>query len=92
MDFLEDLELYNQAMYNAYSFITGKQTLDTIAENLEEDIEQYPLPFDPFEEDGKTPDVIDMVICHFTELEEYEKCAELVRIKDKCQNLQTPTE
>jgi hypothetical protein len=53
MDFLEDLELYNQAMYNAYSFITGKQTLDTIAENLEDDIEQYPLPFDPFKKTAK---------------------------------------
>ena len=49
-----------------------------------EEIDEYPLPFDPLEEDGRTPDVIDIVIEYFTSTEEYEKCAELVKIKDKC--------
>ena len=84
MDFLEDLELYNSAMNNAYFIITKRKTLDDIYYELEKDtIVDFPLPFDPIEEDGRTEDVIDMVIEYFTSTEEYEKCAELVKIKDK---------
>ena len=88
MDFLEDLENYEQAMENAYDLITKRKTLDDIYYALEEDtIDSFPLPFDPIVEDGRTNDVIDMVIEHFTSTEEYEKCAELVKIKNKCQDL-----
>ena len=93
MDFLEDLEMYDQAMFNAYNFITGRETLDHLIIKLEVDhIDQYPLPFDPLMENGRTPAVIDMVISYFIELEEYEKCAELTRIKKKCLDSKIPTE
>tara|TARA_R110002167_G_scaffold34630_2_gene110672 strand:+ start:834 stop:1103 length:270 start_codon:yes stop_codon:yes gene_type:complete len=83
MDFLEDIELYNSAMENAYFIITRRKTLDDIYYELEEDqIDDFPLPFDPFTEDGRTSDIIDMLIEHFTSTEEYERCAELVKIKD----------
>ena len=85
MDFLEDLELYNKAMDNAYDIITKKKTIDDIYYELEADtLNEYPLPFDPVTEDGRTNDVIDMVIEHFISIEEYEKCAELVKIKEIC--------
>ena len=88
MDFLEDLELYERAMNNAYDIITKRKTLDDIYYNLERDkIDDFPLPFDPIVEDGRTDDVIDIVVEHFTSTEEYEKCAELVKIKHKCQDL-----
>jgi hypothetical protein len=91
MDFLEDLEHYEQAMENAYDLITKKKTIDDIYYELDENlINQFLLPFDPIEEDGRSEDVIDMVIEYFTSTEEYEKCAELVKIKDKC--LKTSTE
>ena len=91
MDFLEDMELYNQAVRNAYFIITKKKTLDDIYYDLEEGrIDSLPLPFDPIHEDGRTDDVIDVVIEYFTSTEEYEKCAELVKIKNKC--LKTPIE
>lgn len=91
MDFLEDIELYNRAMRNAYFIITKKKTLDDIYYDLEEGrIDSLPLPFDPVHEDGRTDDVIDVVIEYFTNTEEYEKCAELVKIKNKC--LKTPIE
>jgi len=91
MDFLEDMELYEQAMRNAYQIITKKKTLDDIYYDLEEGrIDKLPLPFDPIHEDGRSEDVIDVVIEYFTSTEEYEKCAELVKIKDKC--LKTPIE
>ena len=91
MDFLEDMELYNRAMRNAYFIITKKKTLDDIYYDLEEGrIDTLPLPFDPTVEDGRTEDIIDIVVEYFTSTEEYEKCAELVKIKNKC--LKTPTE
>ena len=87
MDFLEDLELYEQAMNNAYDIITKRKTLDDIYYELEDDIiEGFPLPFDPVIEDGRSTDIIDIVVEHFTHTEEYEKCAELVKIKQKCQS------
>lgn len=88
MDFLEDLEMYEQAMENAYELITNKKTLDDIFEEFESNgvIEKFYLPFDPVEEDGKTADIIDMLLEYFINTEEYEKCAELVKIKDKCLN------
>ena len=85
MDFLEDLAMYNQAMENAYNIITKRKTLDDIYYALEEEeFEGFFLPFDPILEDGRSEDIIDIVIEYFTSTEEYEKCAELVKIKEKC--------
>ena len=88
MEFLEDLELYNRAMVNAYDLITKRKTLDDIYYALEDDtINDFPLPFDPIAEDGRSEDIIDIVVEYFVSIEEYEKCAELVKIKEKCQDL-----
>jgi|TARA_R110000822_G_scaffold78049_11_gene187093 hypothetical protein len=85
MDFLEDIELYNEAMENAYMLITKKKTLDDIYYDLEsEELESFPLPFDPLVNDGRSADILDMLIEHFTNYEEYEKCAALLKIKNKC--------
>jgi len=85
MEFLDDLEMYEQSMQNAYDLITKKHTLDDVYDDFEENgISKFFLPFDPIEEDGRTEDVIDMVIEHFSHYEEYEKCAELVKIKKEC--------
>tara|TARA_A100001201_G_scaffold12530_2_gene16044 strand:+ start:3122 stop:3412 length:291 start_codon:yes stop_codon:yes gene_type:complete len=90
MDFLEDMELYEEAMKNAYEIITKKKTLDDIYYDLENGkIDRLPLPFDPIQEDGRSEDVIDVVIEYFTSTEEYEKCAELVKIKNRCLKTQT---
>ena len=89
MDFLEDMELYERAMSNAYDIITKRKTLDDIYYNLEKDeIDDFPLPFDPIKEDGRSEDIIDIVVEYFTSTEEYEKCAELTKIKDKCSSTQ----
>ena len=90
MDFLEDMELYEEAMKNAYEIITKKKTLDDIYYDLENGkIDRLPLPFDPIHDDGRSEDVIDVVIEYFTSTEEYEKCAELVKIKNRCLKTQT---
>ena len=83
----EDLALYETAMRNAYSIITKERTLDDIYYDLEEGkIDTLPLPFDPIYEDGRSEDVIDVVIEYFTSTEEYEKCAKLVKIKKACKD------
>ena len=85
MDFLEDLEMYEKAMENAYNIITKRKTLDDIYYSLEEnDFDEFFLPFDPVVEDGRSADIIDMVVEYFIKLEDYEKCAELTKIKNKC--------
>ena len=76
MDFLEDLSMYNEAMKNSYYLITKRKTLDAI--------DAFYLPFGPIEEDGRSIDIIDMVIDYFITTEEYEKCEELTKIKEKC--------
>ena len=84
MDFLEDIEQFNTAMDNAYDFVTGKVTLDTLITDLSvSGVKNYVLPFDPEKETGREPDILDFLIEHFESLEEYEKCAVLLRIKKK---------
>ena len=86
MDFLEDLDNYHTAMENAYAFVTKKITLDDIFERAEQastDEIQFFLPFDPIESDGRDEATLDLLINHFIEIEEYEKCQELVNIKKK---------
>tara|TARA_R110001583_G_scaffold144156_4_gene296147 strand:+ start:627 stop:902 length:276 start_codon:yes stop_codon:yes gene_type:complete len=89
MEFLEDLEMYEQAMENAYALITKRKSLDDIYESFEKEgiVDKFYLPFDPISEDGRTADIIDMVIEYYTNTEEYEKCAELLKIKNQCLNL-----
>jgi|TARA_R110000744_G_scaffold213458_2_gene332343 hypothetical protein len=84
MDFLEDLALYDLAMNNAFEFITQRKTLEELYSHMDLLDQEYPLPFDPTFENGRTEDVLDMLIEHFTHYEEYEKCAVLVKIKNQC--------
>tara|TARA_R110002051_G_scaffold307513_1_gene378588 strand:- start:1388 stop:1654 length:267 start_codon:yes stop_codon:yes gene_type:complete len=83
MDFKEDLELFNQAMDNAYLFVTGRMNMDDIYNAMDRGVEKFSLPFDPIKHDGKSDDIIDMLIEHFINTEEYEKCTELTKLKDK---------
>tara|TARA_R100000781_G_scaffold114228_1_gene84520 strand:+ start:409 stop:684 length:276 start_codon:yes stop_codon:yes gene_type:complete len=78
MEFLEDLDLYNRAMENAYLLVTGKKTLEEL---LTGNVKDIPLPFDPENEDGKSSDVLDILIVYYEEMEEYEKCAELTNLR-----------
>ena len=83
MDFYEEIELYNEAMENAYLIITKKISLDNMCDLIDNNHE-FPLPFNPLDTLGGTPEVIDLVIEYYISIEEYEKCAELTKIKEKC--------
>lgn len=84
MDFLEEIDEFNTAMENAYDFITGKVTLDTLVTDLSiGGVHTYVLPFDPEKETGTDPETLDLVIEHFESTEEYEKCQVLLQIKER---------
>jgi len=85
MDFMEDIELYNLAMDNAYALIVGDMKLDEMIIELDDEDEDdiLPLPFNPFSGEKISDSMIDVVINHYTGLEEYEKCARLVKAKEE---------
>ena len=81
MDFQEDLELFNQAMNNAYLLVTNRIDMEHVYKVLDQGVDKFSLPFDPTKHDGKSEDIIEMLIEHFVSTEEYEKCSELMKIK-----------
>ena len=81
-DFHEDIELFNQAMNNAYLLVTNRIDMEYIYKVLDQGVDKFSLPFDPTTHDGKSEDIIDMLLDHFVENEEYEKCSELMKIKN----------
>jgi hypothetical protein len=84
MDFLEDLEAYNSSMENAYMLVTKRMTLDDIYELMEDgEVSEFYLPFDPMDGDGRDDSTIDLLIEYFISVEEYEKCQELVTLRNK---------
>ena len=81
--FESDLEIFGEAMNNAYLLVTDRVSMETLYEALDKGVSNLALPFDPMKHDGKSNDVIDMLLEHFTSTEEYEKCSELMKIKTR---------
>lgn len=71
---LKDEEVLREAMVNAYGLIVGSLTYE---EFLDNGIDGMWLP-SGFEDDVTS---IDSVLAYFIETEEYEKCADLVKIQ-----------
>tara|TARA_A100001201_G_scaffold46869_1_gene47316 strand:+ start:562 stop:834 length:273 start_codon:yes stop_codon:yes gene_type:complete len=76
----DEYELVDNAMDNAYSILTGKETYESL---LFEGIDRIPLPFNPFNSNVKYNEVCDMLIEHYVQTEEYERCAKLVELKER---------
>ena len=90
LDLYKDLAMYNEAMQNAYLIITKEKTFDDIYYEMEKGTyKEFYLPFDPIDQDGRDTGTIDLLVEHFEELEDYEKCAKLIKIKDLCLKIQT---
>jgi hypothetical protein len=79
----EELEILDEAYQNAYLVATNRMT---VKELLEADGEMTFLPFDP-EAPETIAMVIDDVIDYFSDEEEFEKCAELMRVKKKLDDI-----
>lgn len=79
----EEIEILDEAYRNAYKIATGKMTVRQLLTKADDMIF---LPFDPSAPETFTM-VVDDIIQYFSDTEEYEKCAELVKIKDKFDDL-----
>tara|TARA_Y100000310_G_scaffold274502_1_gene290542 strand:+ start:208 stop:477 length:270 start_codon:yes stop_codon:yes gene_type:complete len=88
MDFYEEIELYNEAMENAYLIITKRVDLDEMCELIENGHE-FPLPFNPLETLQGSPEIIDLIVEYYISIEDYEKCTELTKVKEKCLKTRT---
>ena len=75
---LDEAELVNDAMNNAYEIITGNARCEEL---LEKSSDRMALPFNPFERIDFNK-VIDMLVRHYEEQEWYERCAQLINLKD----------
>ena len=83
-----------QAIDNSYKVLTGQMTVEQIIEHCEirrEEIEDLTNPSEPVypaiffippDEDVDNED-LDSMIAHFEEMECYEECAELMKLKQK---------
>tara|TARA_R110000796_G_scaffold17226_7_gene53219 strand:+ start:2163 stop:2417 length:255 start_codon:yes stop_codon:yes gene_type:complete len=78
---ITDEELYHHSMVNAYDLITKKKSLEDILDD-NSDLEYMGFPFNPTVK-VMNNDVYDKIIDYFCELEEYEKCQEILNIKNK---------
>ena len=79
----EEIEILDEAYRNAYKIATGKISVRELLDDAEEMIF---LPFDPSAPETFSI-IVDDIIQYFSDSEEYEKCAELVKIKDKFDDL-----
>jgi len=79
----EEIEILDSAYRNAYKIAVGKMT---VRELLDKADDMIFLPFDPSAPETFSL-VVDDIIQYFSDNEEYEKCAELVKIKDKFDDL-----
>tara|TARA_Y100000593_G_scaffold36696_1_gene71232 strand:- start:2424 stop:2678 length:255 start_codon:yes stop_codon:yes gene_type:complete len=75
-----DSEILDISMNNAYRLLTNKATFDQLFPS-DNDEDGFWMPYRNFK--NPSEEEIDDVIDYFCELEEYEKCAELVKIKEK---------
>tara|TARA_Y100000310_G_scaffold263915_1_gene274399 strand:- start:9 stop:281 length:273 start_codon:yes stop_codon:yes gene_type:complete len=77
---IDEEELYREAMMNAYLILMDKLTFDDLIE-----YNGGALPWNPLKK-VITKETIDNIISYFCELEEYEKCEDLVKVKKQIFN------
>jgi len=75
----DEVELVNDAMNNAFNILTGKSEFKTL---FVDNADRIALPFDPYNKKVTHGKIIDLLILHYTECEWYERCAELVKLKE----------
>ena len=73
-------------MEYSYQILTGRKTFEEI---LEEDVEDLVLMFNPHKKIRVMPDdIYDVLIDYYITLEEYEKCEEILEVKQLAKLLQ----
>tara|TARA_R110002020_G_C16230015_1_gene768269 strand:+ start:996 stop:1295 length:300 start_codon:yes stop_codon:yes gene_type:complete len=74
-------ELVYICMENSYNLITGKKSIEYILDNSEHPYFLWNVIGDEIEDDI-FDEFIDLIIDHYEYYEDYEKCAELLNIKN----------
>tara|TARA_R100000458_G_scaffold55709_1_gene59911 strand:- start:1298 stop:1630 length:333 start_codon:yes stop_codon:yes gene_type:complete len=78
----EEEDIIYRAMYDTYLIILSKSTFEEIVARHESFGEDTVLFINVFENKKDiNPEIVEEVIHYFSYLEEYEKCAELVKFK-----------
>ena len=73
-------------MEYSYQILTGRKTFEEV---LDEDIENLVLMFNPAKEViVMVDDVYDILIEYYVDLEEYEKCQEILEVKQVAKLIQ----
>jgi len=75
----EEIQILDEAYRNAFKVATGRMSVQELLDEAEDMIF---LPFDPVEPSTFMM-IVDDIIEYFENSEEYEKCAELVKIKER---------
>lgn len=84
---MNEWEIMNLAMNNAYTFLMGGEDWSKMKDPIvwmpmsSEKAESKEV-FDSAEDDYDSSGTIDILIAYFQEEEEYEKCADLVKLKE----------
>jgi len=73
--------LIDRAFENSYLILTKKTTMDALMERKSKFGMKAMLMYDPSEKPDK--DLFDDMIHYFEDNEDYEKCAELLKLKNK---------
>jgi len=78
---IDNDKIVSICMVNSYNLITGKKTLDDILENSKHPYFLWNIIHNEID-DEIFDTFIDLMIGHYEYSEEYEKCAELLSIKN----------
>ena len=80
-DYRHREEIINKTMHYSYLLITQQITFDELIEAQLE--EGFGLIFDPYDPYINENEVIDTLLDHFIYLEEYEKCQDLIDLRNE---------
>lgn len=80
-DYKHKDEMINNIMLYSYLLITNQMSFDDLI-NLEHE-EGFGLIFDPYDPNINEDEIIDTLLDHFIYLEEYEKCQDLIDLRNE---------
>tara|TARA_B100000424_G_C22908070_1_gene483070 strand:- start:753 stop:1028 length:276 start_codon:yes stop_codon:yes gene_type:complete len=80
-DYKHKDEMINKIMLYSYLLITNQMSFDDLT-NLEHE-EGFGLIFDPYDPNINEDEIIDTLLDHFIYLEEYEKCQDLIDLRNE---------
>ena len=81
---MEDHEILDICMENSYNLIMGRKSLDQILESSEVPYLLWNVISEKDLQSSIFNDVLDLMIKYYEDLEEYERCSELLKFNFQC--------